>query len=178
MTSSRSPRIALIAALTRNLTIGRSGGMPWHLPQDLRHFKEKTMGSRMIMGSRTWASLPGLLPGREHVVVSSRALELPGQVILVSSLEQALALPSRSEAKDGAETVFVIGGGQVYAQALPFATDLYLTEIHTDIEGDTHFPAWNKSDFVEQSRQSHSAPLEKDGPAVPFDFVHYKRHAT
>lgn len=179
MSSSPSPRIALIAAMARNRTIGFNGGMPWHLPEDLRYFKEKTMGRRMVMGSRTWASLPGLLPGREHVVVSSRQLELPAGVVLVDSLERALALPlrpSQSGAEQGAEpTVFVIGGGQIYQQALPVATDLYLTEIQADIEGDTQFPEWDRQAFRELSRQTHQAPIAKGGAPVAFDFVHYRK---
>lgn len=177
MSDTPSFRIALIAAMASNRTIGFKGGMPWHLPQDLRYFKEKTMGRRMIMGSRTWESLPGILPGREHVVVSSRALNLPEGVVLAHSLESALALPlPQEQAEAGNEAmVFIIGGGHVYQQALPLATDLYLTEIQTEIEGDTVFPAWDRQQFVEHSRQSHQAPIVKGGEPVAFDFVHYRR---
>lgn len=177
MSSSSSIRVALIAAMASNGTIGLNGGMPWHLPQDLRYFKEKTMGRRMIMGSRTWASLPGVLPGREHVVVSSRPLVLPEGVVLVDSLERALALPLPESAAAAEPMVFVIGGGHVYAQALPMATDLFLTEIHAEIEGDTHFPAWDRQLFQEQSRQSQQAPIAKGGEPVAFDFVHYRARA-
>lgn len=175
MSSFPSFRIALIAAMARNGTIGLDGGMPWHLPQDLRYFKEKTMGRRMVMGSRTWESLPGVLPGREHVVVSSRPLDVPPQVVLVDSLERALSLPLAPTDSADEAMVFVIGGGKVYQQVLPVATDLYLTEIQADIDGDTLFPKWDRQLFTEQSRESHQAPIEKGGAAVAFDFVHYRR---
>lgn len=174
MSSSPSIRIALIAAMASNGTIGLNGGMPWHLPQDLRYFKDKTMGRRMVMGSRTWASLPGVLPGREHVVVSSRPLELPEGVVLVDSLERALALPLPACETAEEAMVFIIGGGHVYTQALPLATDLFLTEIHADIDGDTHFPAWDRQLFREQSRLTQQAPIVKGGEPVTFDFVHYR----
>jgi dihydrofolate reductase len=169
MNSSSRPRVAMIAAVAKNGTIGRNGMLPWHLPADLKHLKALTSGTRIVMGRRTWESLPKQLPNREHVVVSSRALDVPSDVIVVRSLNEALALPHPTD------PVFVIGGNALYAEALAFVDDLYLTEIDAFVDGDAHFPSWSRNAFHEVSRESHEAPLEKDGEPVRFDFVHYKR---
>ena len=112
--------------------------MPWHLPADLRHFKDSTMGCPVIMGRRTFASIGRALPGRRNVVISSNPnLALPAGVELVNSLKAAIAL-----LKDAPE-IFVIGGGMLYKEALPLADRLYLTIIQAEIEGDTSFPAYD-----------------------------------
>ncbi|KKW68216.1 hypothetical protein AAV94_06885 [Lampropedia cohaerens] len=176
MSAHSLPHIALIAAVAANGVMGRDGGMPWHLPADFRYFKQKTMGHRIIMGRRTWQSLPGLLPGREHVVVSSQPLQLPPGVRLACSLQQALQLPLPGDMVQ--DRVFVIGGAQIYAQALDLADSLYLTEIDAAVEGDTFFPPWDRSAFVEVSRESQQVPIasaDPSGAPVPFAFVHYRR---
>lgn len=170
MSFTPRPRLALLAAVAANGIIGRNGTLPWHLSADLKHFKALTSGKRIVMGRRTWESLPRLLPDREHVVVSSQLLNLPDGVHLTPTLADALALPAPKEAP-----VFVIGGYAMYREALPLADDLYLTEIEADIEGDTTFPAWDRARFREASRERHAAPLQKDGPDVAFSFVHYVR---
>lgn len=130
--------ISLIVAHARNLVIGANGTMPWHLPADLRHFKDSTMGCPVIMGRRTFASIGRALPGRRNVVISSNQnLALPAGVELVNSFEAAIAL-----LKDAPE-IFVIGGGMLYKEALPLADRLYLTIIQAEIEGDTSFPAYD-----------------------------------
>ncbi|PAT35774.1 dihydrofolate reductase [Vandammella animalimorsus] len=187
--TAQKPRIALIAAVAANGTIGRDGGMPWHLPEDLRHFKRQTMGRRIIMGRRTWESLPGLLPGREHIVIAHQPLALPAGAFWAGSVQEALALPlpqlgpgasgqggaAPGQAEPERATVFVVGGAQIYAQTLALADDLYLTEIDADIEGDTRFPDWERSAFEEQSRQWREAPLQPGGVPVRYAFVHYRR---
>lgn len=176
-------RLALIAAVAANGVIGREGGMPWHLPQDFRYFKNQTMGWPMVMGRRTWASLPGLLPGRPHVVLSSQPLALPQGAYLAADWGQARRLASALAVKTDAAmagrtpTVFVIGGAQLYALALPEASDLYLTEIAAQVQGDTVFPTWDRSAFVEMSRHPQHGPLQAGGAPVRFDFVHYQRRA-
>lgn len=168
MTSLIRPRLALIAAVAANGTIGLNGTMPWHLSGDLKYFKNLTSGKRIVMGRRTWQAFPKPLPNREHVVVSSQDLALPDGVIRVRSLAAALALPPHAES-----TVFVIGGCAMYAEALPLADDLYLTEIAADVDGDTVFPPWDRAQFREASREQHAAPLHAGGPDVAFAFVHY-----
>jgi dihydrofolate reductase len=170
MTSPTRPRLALIAIVAANGTIGLDGTLPWHLPADLKHFKTLTSGRRIVMGRRTWESFPKPLPNREHVVVSSRALVLPAGVIVVRSLAGALALPLHPE-----QPVFVIGGNAMYREALPLADELYLTEIEANVDGDTTFPAWDRTQFREASRERHRAPLHVGGPDVEFSFVHYVR---
>lgn len=170
MTSSPRPRLALIAAVAANGIIGRNGTMPWHLSVDLKYFKTLTSGKRIVMGRRTWEAFPKPLPNREHVVVSSQSLSLPDGVRLVRSLTEALALPPHAESP-----VFVIGGNAMYREALPLADDLYLTEIESNVEGDTTFPAWDRAQFREASREHHAAPLHAGGADVAFSFVHYAR---
>ena len=170
MTSSPRPRLALIAAVAANGTIGRNGTLPWHLSADLKYFKAVTSGKRIVMGRRTWLSFPKLLPNREHVVVTSQPLALPEGVTAVRSLTQALALPPHAETP-----VFVIGGNAMYREAMPLADDLYLTEIEADVAGDTTFPAWDRAQFRELSRERHAAPLQASGEDVAFSWVHYVR---
>ena len=170
MTSLLRPRLALIAAVAANGTIGRNGTLPWHLSADLKHFKNLTSGKRIVMGRRTWQAFPKPLPNREHVVVTSLALALPDGVLAVGSLAQALALPPHAE-----HPVFVIGGNAMYLEALPLTDDLYLTEIEANVDGDTTFPAWDRAQFREASRERHAAPLQSGGPDVAFSFVHYVR---
>lgn len=124
------------------------------------------------MGRRTWESFPRPLPHREHVVVSSRAVNVPEAVVVVASLAAALSLP------DPTDPVFVIGGYALYAEALAVADDLYLTEIEAQVEGDTYFPNWSRNAFHEVSREHHAAPLVTGGESVSFDFVQYTRNVA
>jgi dihydrofolate reductase len=169
VTSAPAPRLVLIAAVARNGAIGRDNGLLWHEPLDQRHFRQLTTGCPVIMGRRTWESLPARfrpLPGRRNLVVTrSRDWQAEGAEV-VHSLDEALA----ATASAGTGRVFVIGGGELYALALPRADELVLTEIHRDLPGDTYFPAWDRSAFIETSRDAHRAA---DGTA--FDFVTYRR---
>ena len=173
MTSSPRPRLALIAIVAANGVIGRNGTMPWHVSADLKYFKALTSGKRIIMGRRTWKSFLKPLPNREHVVVSSKQLVVPEDVRVVRSLTEALALPEHGETP-----VFVIGGNAMYREALPLADDLYLTEIEADVAGDTYFPAWDRSQFLEVSRERTGArlqPAQPNDPEVNLSWVHYVR---
>jgi dihydrofolate reductase len=153
------PEIALIVARAANGVIGLDGGIPWHLPVDLRRFKQLTMGAPMIMGRKTFESLPGLLPERRHIVVTRDAgYEAEGAEI-VHSFEAALAIAN-------APHVWVIGGAQIYAAALPHAQRIELTEVHRDYVGDTLLPAFG-ADWEEVAREHHPA----DGERPAFDFV-------
>ena len=156
-------RLHIVAAVASNGIIGARGKLPWHLPQDLQHFKRLTLGHPVIMGRRTWESLGRALPGRENIVVTRRrGYEAPGAAV-ASSLDAALALCA------GEPIAFVIGGGELYAAALPLAAGLVLTEIHKDFEGDARFPDFDRAKWRETQRESHTAA---DG--MRFDFVLYE----
>ena len=162
--ASEPPRVYLVAAVSRNGIIGVNGLLPWHLPEDLKHFKRLTLGHPVIMGRRTWESLGKPLPGRENIVVSRKpGYEAPGASV-AASLHAAIALCA------GEPVAFVIGGAAIYAAALPVAQGIVLTEIHKDYAGDTRFPEWNREDWRETQREVHTAT---DG--VRFDFVLYER---
>ena len=164
MSHSSSPKIYLVAAVASNGVIGRDGGLPWHLPEDLKHLKRLTLGHPVIMGRRTWESLPRKpLPGRENVVVTrTPGYDAPGAA-LAASLDAALALCA------GETVAFVIGGERLFAESLPRAAGLVLTEIHRDYPGDTWFPAYDRSRWKESQRERHTAA---DG--TKFDFVLYE----
>ncbi len=151
--------VSVIAAVAENGVIGKDGALPWRLPDDLRRFKALTMGKPIIMGRRTWESIGRPLPGRTSVVLSRHGrIGHPG-VVTHSSLDAALA------ALAAAEEVLVIGGAALYAEAMPRADRLYLTEIHAAVEGDTRFPPWDRSRWRELRREEHPAD-----PAHPMSF--------
>ncbi len=141
-------RLAIIAAVARNGVIGRDGDLPWRLPEDLRHFKRTTKGHAVIMGRKTWESIGRPLPGRTNIVVTRQSDYAASGCSVVPSLEAALELAWRSD-----EQPFVIGGAGLYAAALPLATKLFLTEVHEEVEGDTHFPAVDPDQFREVERR-------------------------
>lgn len=162
--SPSGPRIYLIAAVASNGVIGTQGRLPWHLPEDLKHFKALTLGRPIIMGRKTWESLGKPLPGRENIVVTRAAgFQAPGAGV-ASSLEHALALCA------GEPVVFVIGGEKLYEAALDVADGLVLTEIRKDYAGDACFPSYDRSLWRETQREPHIAA---DG--THFDFVLYER---
>ena len=158
-------RIYLVAAIARNGVIGANGKLPWHLPEDLQHFKKLTLGHPIIMGRRTWESFAKPLPGRDSIVVTRRAgYEAPGASV-AASLEAAIALCA------GEPVAFVIGGAELYAAALPLADGLVLTEIDKDYEGDTRFPEWDRKGWRVSQKETHTS-LQ----GVRFDFVLYERN--
>lgn len=127
--------IAIIVAMTKDRVIGRAGGLPWHLSADLRRFKQLTMGHSIVMGRRTYESIGRCLPGRTTIVVTRQAdFPLPDGALRAATLDQALQFGSQDD------TIFIIGGGQLYGIALPLATALYITWVEANIPGDTYFP--------------------------------------
>ena len=157
-------RIYLIAAVAKNGVIGANGKLPWHLAEDMKHFKRLTLNHPIIMGRRTWESLAKPLPDREHVVISRKpGFEAPGASV-ASSLEGAIALCA------GEPVAFVIGGAEVYAAALPLADGLVLTEIHQAYAGDTRFPDWDRKAWRVAQKETHTSDK-----GVRFDFVLYER---
>src|SRR5919109_1867094 len=151
MSQSSGPRVYLVAAVASNGIIGAGGKLPWHIPEELQHFKRLTMGHPIIMGRRTWESLKGPLPGRENIVVTRRpGYQAPGAAG-ATSLEAAIAMCA------GESLAFVIGGTRLFEEALPIADGLVLTEIQRDYAGDTWFPAWERSQWRESQREAHTA---------------------
>ena len=144
----------IIVAAARNGTIGANGQLPWHIPADLRRFKALTMGKAMIMGRKTFDSLPGLLPGRRHIVLTRDSRWSAAGAETAASLEAALALAGEEAA--------VIGGAEIIAQALPLASRIELTEIDADVPGDTYLPPLGQG-WRETFRESHEPSGEKPG---------------
>ncbi len=154
------PQIVLVVAVADNGVIGAEGGMPWHISADFRRVKALTMGKPLVMGRKTFDSLPGILPGRRHIVITRDAAWQATGAERADSLEQALELANAPE-------IIVFGGAQIYAQALPLADRIELTEVHVAPDGDTRFPDFDRSEWTETFREAH--PAEE---AVPgFDFV-------
>jgi len=143
---------SLIVAIAANGVIGRDNRLPWHIPEDLRWFKRTTLGKPVIMGRRTWDSLGRPLPGRVNIVLTRREGWSAEGAVVAESLDRALAL---AEAYAPATEAMVIGGAEIFAEALPRAGRLYLTEIGRAYEGDTVFPAFDRAAWVEISREAH-----------------------
>jgi dihydrofolate reductase len=158
--------LTLIAAVARNGVIGIGNRLPWHLPADLKHFKALTTGHTVIMGRKTWESLPAKfrpLPGRRNIVVTRNAGYQAEGAVVTNSLPAALAAAESGEA-------FVIGGAELYVAAMPLANRLQLTEIEASIEGDTWFPAIDHRQWQEVARETH-----RDEAGLNYAFVTYQR---
>ena len=173
-------KVALIAAVARNGVIGHDNDLLWKLPQDLAFFKRTTMGNPVIMGRKTWDSIPTRfrpLSGRTNIVVTRQADWHADGALVAHGFEHALELALESGASNPhGMRAFVIGGAELYALALPHADELVLTEIDRDFDGDARFPAWARNHFVETGRERHPAatPGEFD-----YAFVSYRRtHAA
>ena len=136
--------ISLIAAIGKNRELGKNGDLIFHIKEDMKYFKEMTMGHKVLMGRKTWESLPGKLTGRENIVISRH--EVPGADLVIHNLGEYL-----QENADTEEEIFVIGGGMVYFEALPYARNLYLTEVDVEVEGaDSYFPEFDRSLYEKQ----------------------------
>ena len=166
---SPRPRLVVVAAIARNGTIGNGHELVWRIPEDMAHFKRVTLGHPVLMGRRTWDGLPPRfrpLPGRRNLVLTRQpGWQAPGAEA-VHTLEEAVARCR------GSERLCVIGGAQLWALALPQVEELVLTEIDHDYAGDTVFPAWDRSAFVEASRERVQAAAPND---FALDFVTYRR---
>ena len=163
------PVVSLIAAMARNGVIGRSNRLPWRLPADLQHFKSLTLGKPIVMGRNTWESLPGLLPGRRHIIVSRDTDYRAQGGEVVHSVDEAL------RAAGQVPEIMIVGGGHFYAAMLPLADRLYLTLVEAEVEGDAYFPAIDWSQWSEESRETHLAD-EKN--AYDYTFVNFVRKAS
>jgi dihydrofolate reductase len=155
-------KISAIVAMAQNRVIGRGNDLPWKLPEDLKRFRQITLGHPIIMGRKTFESIGRVLPGRKNIVISRRPhFEVPGAAV-VSSLEDALT------AAGGAEEVFIIGGCEIYRLALEQVQTLYLTLVRHEVEGDVFFPEFNESSFNEVEREDREGPL-------PYSFITLER---
>jgi dihydrofolate reductase len=151
-----------------NGVIGHGNRLPWHLPADLAHFKRITLGKPILMGRRTWESLPGLLPQRHHIVLTRDPDYRAQGCTLVGSLEEAIA------AAGDAPELMVVGGAALYAETLPLADRLYLTQVHVQAEGDIRFPPWDPVDWLEVSRVERAAD-ERNPLPMTFLVLHRVR---
>ena len=158
--TGRRKRVVLVAAVADNGVIGSDGDIPWHLPEDLRHFRATTRGNTVLMGRRTYESIGRPLPDRTNLVVTRNPDWRADGVLVVHSVTDGI---DRAQGLHG--DVMVIGGGDVYAAAMPYADAQVLTEVHASPEGDTYYPAWNRADWREVRREPH------DG----HDFVWWER---
>lgn len=166
---SRVPRVSVIAALAKNRVIGIENRLPWRLPEDLAHFKALTLGHPIVMGRKTFESLGRPLPGRTNIVITRNPDYRAEGVRVADSIPAALALCA------GADEVFFIGGAELYAQAIPLADRLYLTEVDTEVAGDAWFPVYDTDAFQEVSRASH---VGEKGDPLRFDFAIYARRGA
>jgi dihydrofolate reductase len=167
-------QIILVAAVSENGVIGRGNALPWRLKSDMAHFRALTMGKPVVMGRKTYLSIGKPLKDRTTIVVSrDRGFAAPG-VLVAPSLESALAAARGDALRRGADAIIVAGGADLYAQAMPQATRLAITEVHLRVEGDVCFPAIDPKLWRETSRSEHNAGVED---AAAFAFVHYERAA-
>ena len=165
MEPARKPRLSLIAAVAANGVIGSDNALPWRLPEDLKRFKALTLGHPVIMGRKTYESIGRPLPGRRNIIVTRNAAYAAEGCETARSLGDALAACNGT-----AEEVFVIGGAQIYAEALPLAQRLYLTEIGRDFPGDARFPEFDRDAWRETAREKQST-----AEGLVFAFAVYDR---
>lgn len=162
---SASITLALIVAMAQNRVIGRANNLPWYLPEDLKYFKRVTMGKPIIMGRKTFESIGKPLPGRTNIIVTRNKNYSADGIRVVHDLAQAISLCESIAEIDGQCEAMVIGGAQIYEQALSFADRLYLTEVHAQVEGDAYFPEFKRENWQEVGREDFQAT----GPN-PYDY--------
>ena len=162
------PKVSIIAAVADNLVIGKSNRLPWHMPADLKHFKQLTTGSAIIMGKRTFESLPnGPLPNRKNIVITSMMSEgIREGYFEAESVEDALDLCEKEQ------KVYIIGGGAVYKQTIGLADELQITWIHANVNGDAYFPEVDWTLWKEVSREDFEADEKNE---YPYSFVVYSK---
>jgi len=160
------PRFSILVAMAKNRVIGRNNALPWQLPPDLKRFKQLTMGHHIVMGRKTYESIGRPLPGRTSVIVTRQSdYQAPGTIV-VGSLAEALKICS--EGKEMDQESFVIGGAEIYQQALGLCQRMYVTEIQQEFDGDALFPEFNQQEWREISREKHRL-AEDDG--LEYHFV-------
>ncbi len=192
-------RISSIAAMAENNVIGKDGGMPWHLPEDLKHFKRTTIGKPILMGRKSYESLGKPLPGRANIVISRSYKDLPSNApseihqgmeavahkvepqnedgpFLYASIEDGIEAAREMVEEQGLDDIFITGGGEIYKQTLPVIDRLYITLIHREYEGDTYFPEFDWEDWSIISEEKHDGSSD-DGPAFTFFTLDRKKNS-
>lgn len=157
-------KISLIVAMTEDRVIGKQNRLPWHLPEDLKRFKQTTMGHTLVMGRKTFESIGRPLPGRRNIVLSRNLDFRPGGVDVAPNLAAALRLAEQA----GETECFIIGGASIYEAARPLVQRLYLTLLHKSFAGDAHFPAWN---WREEFRIAREETGVSDDGEIPYTFL-------
>jgi dihydrofolate reductase len=163
--------ISLIAALTQNRVIGKNNDLPWRLPDDMKYFMQTTSSHYVVMGRKNYESIPEKfrpLPNRTNIVITRQVGFTAANCTVVHSLEAATKLAEENNQQE----LFIIGGAEIYQLAMPFANRLYLTEIHTELDGDTYFPRFDKTAWEETSRKHHASD---ERHRFAFDFIIYKK---
>lgn len=156
--------IVLVAAIAQNNALGKDNSLIWHLPNDLKRFKALTLNGHILMGRKTFESLPGILPKRTHIVITRNPDFKPDGALVAQSLQEALALVPKGE------NAYIIGGGQIYAQALPMADLLELTLVHHSFDADTFFPDLDPNQWVLTYQEEHD--VDEKHP-YPYTFQRY-----
>jgi dihydrofolate reductase len=167
-------KLALIVAQSQNRVIGRNNKLPWHLPEDLKYFKSVTMGKPVIMGRKTFESIGRPLPGRPNIVITRDTGYSQAGITVVHGLEEAIGQAEALCHINGREEALVIGGSEIYAQALPLSQRLYLTQVHHEVMGDAYFPAFERDSWQQVGRDD----FEASGPnPYSYSFIVYDRKA-
>jgi len=170
--STDDMRLSVIVAVAENGVVGVNNALPWYLPDDLKYFKQTTMGKPVVMGRKTYESIGKPLPGRTNIVVTHNQDYQAEGVKVVGSLSEALELAADIAVIDGKDELMVIGGAAVYAAAIPMADRLYVTEVHAEVDGDAYLPAVEWSEWRELTREKHVAVAPN---SYDFSFVVYQR---
>lgn len=160
--------ISFIVAMDRNHVIGSNNQMPWHLPNDLRFFKETTTGNTIVMGRKTFESIGRVLPNRKHIVITKSTTDFPNEVEVVHDIETIVKLSE----DNNEEELFVIGGGNIFKQLLPYADKLYVTLINETFEGDVFFPVISMEEWEEVSREKG---IQNERNPYEYYFIQYVR---
>lgn len=156
-------RIILIAAIGKNRELGKENNLIWHLKEDLKFFKENTMGHIIVMGYNTYKSLPNLLPGRRHIILTHRDINIEGAEIF-HNMEELLSYLNTLD-----EDIYIIGGASIYREFIPYGDELLLTEINAEYkEADVYFPEWNNEDFTKEI-------INKVDGDIPYSHIRYRR---
>ena len=165
MTGSTALPVTLVVAMAQNRVIGREGGLPWRLSDDLKHFKRVTSGKPVVMGRTTYESIGRPLPDRTNIVLSRNEAYAPLGVVPARTMGEALSLAEDFAREDGTDEVCVIGGGTIYEQALPWAQAIWLTVVEVEVAGDTHFPALDPGDWTIEVTDRIEPDARNDHPA-------------
>lgn len=163
--------ISLLVAMGKNHVIGFENDMPWHLPEDLKYFKEKTSGHTIIMGRKTFDSIGRVLPNRRNVVLTRQEIDFPEGIEVIQDIEMIYQWNKENPDQE----LFVIGGGNLYKQVLPYADRLYITEIDESFEGDTYFPTFEADEWVLTSKMNG---IRNDRNPYDYSFLQYDRKSS